>query len=113
MKTKTVVTDKYIVNLCSKKSDSGVQWTPRCIITKESGKESQKFPLMWNIELPTESDADKYAVKEAKTWISKDSKVKDVVTQEEWFEDKVTLVIIAFFFLLSLGLITSMFITDL
>lgn len=114
VKEKTIK-ERYIVNICSERSEDFKQWVPKSIITRKIGEEYQDFPLTFSIntKFDTKSKADKYSLNEAKIWISKYTGVKNVTTRGEWIEDKVVLVIVTLFFLLSIGLLANMIISDL
>jgi len=83
------VKEKYTVTLCSSKNDSYLLWTPKAIIRckYEDGK-YEDFPVEWDETFFSKGKANDFALKNSKDWISRNTGVKNVFTNQEWAEEK-------------------------
>ena len=98
--------EKYTVTLCSSKNDSYLLWTPKAIIrcTYEDSKR-EDFPMEWNETFFSKGKANDYALKNAKDWISRNTGIKNVFTQQEWADERFKRIFISFVIIFFISMI--------
>lgn len=100
--------ERNSVTLCSYKDNNPLLWTPKAIIRMEINGKWEEYPVQWDEKyFFLRSEANKYALKKAKEWLSRNTQIKEkrIFTKEEWVIHNITLTI-AWILIVSFGILT-------